>query len=138
MSSSELIADDVRKAQTTFNKGFGGLIRQFYSTELRVEMKVFTSICKPVFGAGLWYDKMKVFMALKNMGVSYHSAIKKILGLPRFYSNHQACNLLCIFTFDHYLNCRSLEVYRSLNRRSSPCLLDFHLYFRKFSCFTPI
>ena len=52
LSSSGSIAEDVRRAQTTFNRGFGCFIRQFHSVELEVTIKIFNSVCRPIYGAG--------------------------------------------------------------------------------------
>ena len=35
--------------------------------------------------------------------------MKKILGLPKFYSNHVACSALDAYTFKHFINIKILR-----------------------------
>ena len=66
---------------------------------------------------------------LKKLSVSYHYALKRLLGLPKRFSNHYACSQLDKFTLPHLMNFTLLRYYFWLTRCSSPCVLVFKSYF---------
>ena len=63
------------------------------------------------------------------ISVSYHRALKRILGLPSYFSNHYVCNLLETFTFKHFINFRASRFYFWLMKCSSPCFRPFKTHF---------
>ena len=54
-------------------------------------------------------DRFKCRESFNKLAVSYHCAMKKILGLPKFYSNHVACSALDAYTFKHFINIKILR-----------------------------
>ena len=56
---------------------------------------------------------------LKQFSVGYHKAIKKIIGVSYHESNHYACELTNLHTFENYINKTRISfLYRILK---SPC-----------------
>ena len=133
LSSCGSIVGDIKRAQGVFNRKVGGFIRQFCCVEFGVKMKLFNTICLPIYGSGLWINRNKSRVALKNIGVSYHLALKKLAGCPKYYSNHYTCNLLHSFTFEHWLNFQVLQFYISLIGRDSSCFLGLGRFLRSSS-----
>jgi hypothetical protein len=40
--------------------------------------------------------------ALRKFGIGFHKAVKKIIGCPFYFSNHEMCYSLNMFTFPHH------------------------------------
>ena len=65
---------------------------------------------------------------LKQVAVSYHYALKRVLGLSKRESNHYVCFLLDQLTFEHMRNYRTLKFYRWLYYCGSPCIVSTRNY----------
>ena len=89
---------DILKGLSSFNKSFRFLFRKFYSLESGIFYSLFLSFCSS------WFYRFKSREFFNKLAVSYHCALKKILGLPKFYSNHVACSALDAYTFKHFIN----------------------------------
>ena len=98
-------------------------IRKFHATELGVKLKLFNTMCMDMFGMCLWWKTTGCKGLLRQLAVSYHYALKKILGFPKRSSNHYTCYLLNYMTFEHLLNHRILKFYKWLEKCDSPCLM---------------
>ena len=85
---------DILIGLSSFNKSFGFLFRKFYSLEPGIFYSLFLSFCSFFYGSELWFYRFKSRESFNNLAVSYNCALKKILGLPKFYSNHVACSAL--------------------------------------------
>ena len=82
-----------------------------------------------MYGIDLWGDITGCASVLKQLAVSYHYALKRIIGLSKRDSNHYACFLLDQFTFEHMRGYRMLKFFRWLNNCTSPCIAQNKLYF---------
>ena len=69
------------------------------------------------------------------MAVSYHCALKKILGVPKFYSNHLTCSVLGAFTFNHFVKIKITKLIWWIIDCQSLCFYSFKNYFLKSSTF---
>ena len=49
--------------------------------------------------------------AEQGISVSYHTALKRILGWPKFVSNHLVRNIFNTVTFEHFMNLMSLKFF---------------------------
>ena len=87
-------ADDIERSMCYFNKSFGILIRKFYSLDIEPFYSLFLSYCTSFYGSELWVGRKMSLNAFKRLSVSYHTALKRILGWPKFVSNHLVCNIL--------------------------------------------
>ena len=118
---------DIFQRLSSFNKSFGFLFRKFYSVNLEILYSLFLSFCSSFYGAELWCfrDGSKCREAFKKMSVSYHCALKKILGVPKFYSNHIVCSVLSALTFKHLINFRITRFAFWLKKCNSVCFYSF-------------
>ena len=48
---------------------------------------------------------------LRKNNIAYNAAFKKLLGLPKRFSNHVVCKILNGLNFEHYLNFRMTKVF---------------------------
>ena len=83
----------------------------------------------------LWI-KLKSAGNFKAMSISYHAAIiKRMLGLPKRFSNHFACNFLVILTFEHFLGNIYFRYLSWPFKCNSLCFNPFKLYFIRHSTY---
>ena len=61
--------------------------------------------------------------------------MKKILGVPKFYSNHIVCSVLSALTFKHSINFRITRFAFWLKKCNSVCFYSFKYYFMNHSLF---
>ena len=52
----------------------------------------------------MWYNNFSCSLIIKQFANGYHSAIKRILKVPKWESNHLVCEATGLVTFDHYIN----------------------------------
>ena len=102
---------DIDRCNVFFTRSFGFLFRKFNSVSVEVFYSLFESYCKSFYGAELCLGRKKCLKSFKQCVVSYHSALKKILGIPRFYSNHFTCDALNVFTFEIFFEPEVLKIY---------------------------
>ena len=107
--------------------------RKFYSIEFETKSILFSHLCTDLYGAELWWNIRGSHTTLKQFGVSYHLALKRLLGFPKHASNHHVCHLLHQFTCEHMLRLNTLKFFRRLTNSQSPCLASYRLYFQEHS-----
>ena len=113
---------DMDKCNFSFNKSFGFLFRKICSVDVDVFYSLFRSYCTSFYGC-------------EQMSVGFHIALKKNLGLPKFYSNHIECEILCCFTFEHFRNFKCLKFLFWLNKCQSICFSRYKFYFLNLSLY---
>jgi hypothetical protein len=118
-----------------FNRSFDFLFRKFYSVNIDVFYSLFHSFCSSFYGAELWINRSKCSRNFKQLSVSYHAALKKILGVPKVYSNHFTCNVLNVLTFENFINLKCLKFLFWLSKCNSPCFLKHKFYFLNLSLY---
>ena len=97
-------------------------LRKFHAVQLDIKIMLFDMLCMDLYGADLSWNNEGCSSILNSLAVSYHYALKRILGLPKRSSNHYACYLLDKPIFKHLLNFRMLKLYRWLVKSNSICL----------------
>ena len=126
---------DILQRLSSLNKSFGLLFRKFYSVNLEILYSLFLSFCSSFYGAELWC-LLKCREAFKKMSVSYHCALKKILGVPKFYSNPLVCSVSSALTFKHLINFRITRFAFWLKKCNSVCFYSLKYNFINHSPFT--
>ena len=122
-------ADDIERSMRSFNKSFGILFRKFYSLDIEPFYSLFLSYSSSFYGSELWVGRTRSLNAFKRLSVSYHTALKRILGWPKFVSNHLVCNIFNTVTFEHFMNLKSLKFLLWLKRNNSTCFIRFKGHF---------
>ena len=118
-----------------FNRSFVFLFRKFNTVSSDVFYSLFHSYCLSFNGIELWI-KLKSAGNFKAMSISYHAAIiKRMLGLPKRFSNHFACNFLGILTFEHFLGNIYFRYLSWPFKCNSLCFNPFKLYFIRHSTY---
>ena len=65
--------------------------------------------------------------------MSYHYAFKKILGVPKYFSNHFICDIFSALTYTHLINFKCIRFLFWLDNCNSSCFSVFKYYFRNFT-----
>ena len=90
---------EIDRGNLSFKRSFGFLFRKFNYISIDVFYSLFGSFCSSFYGSELWVNRKNCSRHFKSISVAYHSALKKILGLPKFYSNNFICGLLNVMIF---------------------------------------
>lgn len=112
--------DDITRARNKFYSDFNSLLRKFSFTSIPVKLLLFQHFCLQFYGSELWFYNDRALTSLKQFGVGYHKAIKKILNLSYHESNHFACQEASLPTFKHYLN--KMRFTSAVRIFTNPCL----------------
>ena len=112
-------SDDIARARQKFYSDFNCLLRKFYFADPSVKVFLFKQFCLQLYGSDLWFPNTKTLTALKQFGVGYHKAIKKILGLSYHESNHYVCQEASLLTFQHLVNKKKIDT--ALRVFVNPC-----------------
>jgi hypothetical protein len=111
---------DIVRARNKFNNTFFFLLRKFHYLDIKSWLHVFTAHCMHMYGAELWFSNKQCEGELKAFAISFHKALKIIVKVPYYFSNHHVCNSLDMLTFNHYLNWMNIRftsrVFRSRNK----------------------
>ena len=67
--------------------------------------------------------------------MSYHAALKKILGFNKYISKHFVCDILKYFIFEHFTSYKLLKYMRWIVKCRSPSFIHLKHYFLNFSSF---
>ena len=102
---------------------------------MSIKRVLFQSFCTSFYGAELWVNRLRANANFKKLSVSYHAALKKILGFPKYFSNHLVCAILNTFTFEHFVNFKCLMFFKRLISNDSPCFMRVKNYFMEKSYF---
>ena len=97
-------SNDIDRTRNKFYQEFNVILRKFSFANIRVKLYLFTQFCLQFYGAELWFNNKYSTASLKQFGIGYHKAIKKILGLSYHESNHFACQESNLYTFEHLIN----------------------------------
>jgi len=125
--------DDVIRLRDTFSRSVGMFYRKFFSVDHYLKFKLLNVLCMSFYGSELWLDKLGSVRALKDFAIAYHYAFKKLIGLPKRFSNHLVCNELGVLTFEHLTNWKRIRFLFWLNSCTSPCFSSLKIYFMRFS-----
>ena len=131
--------DDVIRLKDTFSRSVGMFYRKFFSFDHYLKFKLLNVLRMSFYGSELWLNKVGSVRALKQFVVAHHYAFKKLIGLPKSFSNHLACNRLRVLTFEPFINCKKkIRFLFWLNSSTSSCFSSLKVYFMRFSIMKPV
>lgn len=128
LSSTLDNADDINRVKSKFYVDFNVILRKFNSAHRDVKLYLFKQYCLQFYGSELWFGGEKRKSIMRQFGVGFHKAVKKLLGFSSHESNHFACQEANILMFNHLVN--KLKVNATLRFFTKPCafiskILDF-------------
>ena len=121
--------DDIEKCEKTFYKQFYSVFRKFYGVDPNILTFLFKSYCTSFYGAELWHDVRGCSQIIKQFGIGYHKALKRIYSMSSHVSNHEICNICDILMFKHYVNSKVISFTYKLLKSDNACLLPHKYYF---------
>ena len=77
------------------------------------------------YGINLWFENDIKHRNIYGLSVAYHKAVKKVVGMNVWDSNHLACELMRLNLFEHLLVKRLLKHYFAIFK--SRCIVINHL-----------
>ena len=130
---------DVDRCLVTFLKQFNSMYYKFSFVDKVQLLFLFNSYCTSFYGSELWYDLLNSASCLKGISISYHSSVKKILKISKYYNNHFACNSTDMLMFKHLVYSRSVSFLFGLCfNDNNDCLFYVRDYFKYDSKFCSI
>ena len=111
-----------------FNKSIVCFIRKFSGVHMTVKECLFESLCMSLFSLEtivIWKGCIRDF---DRLGTSYHYAVKRPMGIPKFHSIHHAYALLGRLTFRNLMNWRTVKLFVGLSKSENPCLTRLRTY----------
>ena len=125
--------NDVERATDSFLKQFNALYYKFNFASLNVLSFLFKTYSSSFYGIELWYNDKNRKNIMNKISVAYHKAIKKLLNMNVWDSNHLACELLGVNLFRHLQAKRMFNYYRSVLRSKNRVLNKLKYYWHFYS-----
>ena len=126
---------DIIRERNKFYKVFNSIIRKFIKCDLNVKLKIFETNCLQFYGSTFWSNLNLSKGAYKQFEVGYHKAVKKILNIPYYESNHLACQSLGLLTFNHLINLHIIRFIKSIYNNKckflNKCMFSINLQILK-------
>jgi hypothetical protein len=121
--------DDVILKRNKFYSSFNILLRKFHFLDINAFMVLFHAHCLQFYGSELWLEESFKKSNMKKFAIGFHKSLKKIVKLPYYVSNHFVCDLLGLFTFEHYLNWSKVRFCHQLLRHKNKLCKSLSNYF---------
>ncbi len=119
---------DMIRCRNKFYNEFNCLLRKFSNMSTEVFLNLFQSYCMNFYGAELWFNNRKCYLPFKQFSIGYHKAIKKILHMKYWESNHSACRECGLMVFRHLVNWMKIRfLYKNIIK---PCsFIEKNIYY---------
>ena len=121
---------DIERCLKSFYKQFNSMFYRFNFIDRDQLMFLFTSYCTSFYGCELWFDALEHKNLIKHVGMAYHGAIKRMLGLSKYHNNHFSCKSGKVLMFNHLLITRMITFLFNLCFNDSNCLFYLRDYFK--------
>ena len=124
------IIKDVERCYLSFLKQFNSMYSKFNFLDMNILSFLFNSYCTSFYGSETWYNFISKSRTFNKIKICYHKALKKIAGMTPWHSSHEACFLVGVYTFDHFLSIRILSLLFRIINSESNCLANLKYYFK--------
>ena len=95
---------DVQVKLNSFYGKFHSVYRNFSNLNLNALIFLFKAYCTPDYGIALWnHNSTFNSQYFKSFEIAYNKAIKRILGVPFYFSSHIAAELCNLFLLKHHV-----------------------------------
>ena len=107
------IKEDCDRVLKSFLKQFNSMYQKFNFLPVEILSFLFKTYTTSFYGINLWFQHEIKNVFVRKLEVAYHKAIKRVLGMDFWRSNHDACELMNIDLFKHFLTKRMINFYFS-------------------------
>ena len=122
---------DITYRLTKFYASTNSILRNFKHTNPKTLLYLFNSYCKPDYGLNLWTNKLSLSRCkFKAFEVAYNNALKRIMNMPLYSSNHEVAERSEQFLLRHHIALLQAKYYHRLNH-SNCFLIKINLPFLK-------
>ena len=121
---------DVNKCCKVFLGQFNSMYYKFNFVNTDQLLYLFNSYCMSFYGLELWSGGLHRLRMFDSISISYHKALKRIVGLSPYHNNHDAAAMSGSLLFKHLLASRIVSFLFKLVFNSSPCMMYLKNYFR--------
>ena len=83
----------------------------------------------------IWFCGDNNASAIKQFSIAYHKAVKKILNVPYGCSNHDACDVLNILTFNHLVNYNKMRFVYNILKYPTGFIFNNLSFLKRYSVF---
>ena len=105
------IKADCDRALKMFLKQFNAMYQKFSFLSTNVLSFLFKTYTSSFYGINLWFEQNLRNSLTRKLEISYHKAVKKVMKLEMWRSNHNACEQMGVDLFKHLLSKRLLTFY---------------------------
>ena len=105
---------DVERVMSNFLTQFNALYHKFNFASQNVLNFLFKTYSSSFYGIELWYNDRNRLKNMHKISVAYHKAIKRVVNLNTWDSNHIACEIIGVNLFQHLQAKRMHNYYRSV------------------------
>ena len=116
------ISKDIERGNTSFLRQFYGFFSKFSNANLSLKLSLFCTYCTSFYGSPLWTNYTGASKTYRAIKISYHKAVKKLIGVPYWYGNHDTCNSINFKTFQNLVNINIISFILQLRKSTSPCI----------------
>ena len=113
---------DIERLERAFLRQAFACLNKYSNFPINVKTFLFKTYCMSLYGCQLWDNLKGCSNNMAAIKVSYHKAIKRILGLPFRSSSHQACVTAGFHTLNHKVNYKMFSFGYQIQKSSSPCI----------------
>ena len=124
------IDDDVNRCMYSFLKQFNAIFYKFNFLSVDALTFLIRTHCTSFYGSEMWLFNDSYCNRINKLSIAYHKAIKRILNMAPWDSNHTACERSNMPIFKHFLNSRILSFSIGLLNSNSRCLDSLKYYIR--------
>ena len=119
--------EDINFKLNNFYKNFNSVFRAFNNVSIDTFSFLFNSYCTPRYGTELWPSNVFRKQIFKTFEIAYCNALKRILGLPKYSSNHWVAEICNVYLLRHHVAVmQALFLKRILNCKSYLFVLNSH------------
>ena len=111
---------DIENKLLKFYASTNSVLRNFKNVDIDTLLFLFTSYCKPVYGLTLWNNRSSFNRCFfKSLSTAFNNTLKKIIGVPRYTSNHVVADITGHLLLGHQIALLQSDYYfRLQNSRS--------------------
>ena len=136
ISNDKSIKLDIKRCSNSFLKQFYSMFRKFNTLNQNILLFLFNKLCTSFYGAELWHSHHGSRTEFHNLEVTYHKALKRVLGVSYYEKNHIVCYYSNTLLFKNFMNTKMISFLFHIRNSNSPCILPikkFILYKSEFS-----
>ena len=90
---------------------------------------LFKTYCCSFYGVNLWFENDIRIRDFRKIEIVFHKAVKKVVNMRNWESNHDACDKLNILLFKHFISLRLINCYNSFINSDCNFFVKMRYYF---------